>query len=216
MDEEPKAKQPAAVAQEPAPQFSTPKAGPAPYARVGEDGVSYAGPHLKDVPPGPVRAVLFGPQAAEVAQLPEVKADLEAEAASGREWKLLPVGSDPSWRAGDWQVWAATDQLVHAIMDEHPLAIVALNSDAAHLAEQLSLKAFVPVIALSNDKKLTSTNVPWIFRLPPQTTPAAALRLLEMAAAQSGANPEKLRAVLASGNKVSGVAFLSTGEPRGQ
>jgi hypothetical protein len=101
-------------------------------------------------------------------------------------------------------------------MDEHPLAIVALNSDAAHLAEQLSLKAFVPVIALSNDKKLTSTNVPWIFRLPPQTTPAAALRLLEMAAAQSGANPEKLRAVLASGNKVSGVAFLSTGEPRGQ
>jgi ABC-type branched-subunit amino acid transport system substrate-binding protein len=216
MDEEPKAKQPAAVAQEPAPQFSTPKAGPAPYARVGEDGVSYAGPHLKDVPPGPVRAVLFGPQATEVAQLPEVKADLEAEAASGREWKLLPVGSDPSWRAGDWQVWAATDQLVHAIMDEHPLAIVALNSDAAHLAEQLSLKAFVPVIALSNDKKLTSTNVPWIFRLPPQTTPAAALRLLEMAAAQSGANPEKLRAVLASGNKVSGVAFLSTGEPRGQ
>jgi len=63
----------------------------------------------------------------------------------------------------------------------------------------------VPVIALSSDKKLTSTNIPWIFRLPPETTPAAALRLLETAAAMSsakgwsGTNPERLRDVLASG-----------------
>ena len=28
----------------------------------------------------------------------------------------------------------------------------------------LRLKAFVPVVAMSEDKKLTSTNVPWIFR----------------------------------------------------
>ena len=37
-------------------------------------------------------------------------------------------------------------------MDEHALAIVALDRDAAHLAEQLALKAFVPVVALSEDK----------------------------------------------------------------
>jgi hypothetical protein len=74
----------------------------------------------------------------------------------------------------------------------------------------------VPVVALSSDKKLTSTNIPWIFRLPPEATPASALALLEAAAAHSGANPERLRNVLASGELLSGVAFLPTGEPRGQ
>jgi hypothetical protein len=46
------------------------------------------------------------------------------------------------------------------------------------------------------------------------------LRLLETAAAMSsakgwsGTNPERLRDVLASGDMISGVAFLPTGEPR--
>jgi phosphoribosylcarboxyaminoimidazole (NCAIR) mutase len=99
-------------------------------------------------------------------------------------------------------------------MDEHAIAIIALDRDAAHLAEQLALKAFVPVIALSGDKKLTSTNVPWIFRLPSETTPAAALSLLQAAAEKSGANSERLRDVLASGETIAGVAFLQSGEPR--
>jgi ABC-type branched-subunit amino acid transport system substrate-binding protein len=191
---------------------ASPAAPPAPYARVGEDGVNYAGPRPSDVPPGPVRVVLFGPHAAEVAQSPEVQAALTAK---GREWRLLPVASDQNWGA-------TSTQLVHALMDEHALAIVALDRNSSHLAEQLALKSFVPVIALSSDKTLTSTNVPWIFRLPADTTPATALRLLQTAAerstanGQSGANPELLRDVLASGDLVSGVAFLPTGEPRGK
>jgi hypothetical protein len=72
------------------------------------------------------------------------------------------------------------------------------------------------VVALSSDKTLTSINIPWIFRMPAATTPAAALQLLEAAAARSGDNPERLRDVLASGGEVSGVAFLPTGEPRGK
>jgi len=67
---------------------------------------------------------------------------------------------------------------------------------------------------LSSDKKLTSTNIPWIFRLPPDTTLAATLRMLVVAENRSGVNPERLRDVLASGESVSGVAFLQTGEPR--
>jgi ABC-type branched-subunit amino acid transport system substrate-binding protein len=189
-----------------APQAS-PAAPQAPYARVGEDGVDYSGPHRSDVPPGPVRVVLFGPKANEVAQSPEVVAELASAASKGREWKLEPVASDQNWGA-------ASTLLVHALMDEHALAIVALDRNAAHLAEQLALKAFVPVIALSSDKTLTSTNIPWIFRLPPETTPAAALRLLEAAAVRSGPNPERLRDVLASGSSIFGVAFLPTGEPR--
>ena len=191
------------------PQVSLLRLGTAPYARVGEDGVDYAGPHRADVPAGPVSIVLFGPKAVEVAQSPEMRAELAAAAVKGRAWKLLPVASDQSWGA-------ASTQLVHALMDEHPLAILALDRNSSHLAEQLALKSFVPVIALSGDKSLTSTNVPWIFRMPAETKSTAALRLLEAAARLSGANPERLRNMLASGNMVSGVAFLPTGEPRGQ
>jgi len=195
----------AQVPQSPAAQAAS-AAPQVPYARVGEDGVDYAGPHPSDVPQGPVHVILFGPHAAEVAQSPEVLAQLAAAAAKGREWKLEPVASDQNWGA-------ASTQLVHALMDERALAIIALDRDSAHLAEQLALKTFVPVVALSSDKRLTSTNVPWIFRLPPETSPAAALGLLQAAIARSGANAERLRDVLASGDLISGLAFLPTGEP---
>jgi ABC-type branched-subunit amino acid transport system substrate-binding protein len=178
-----------------------------PYARVGEDGVSFSGPHQADVPSGPMFVVLFGPRAAEVAASPEMQAELVSGAEKGRPWKLLPVDSDQNWGK-------ASTALVHALMDDHMLAIVALDRDASHLAEQLALKSFIPVVALSADKALTSTNVPWIFRLPAETTPATAVRLLESAAVRSGPNSERLRDVLASGKQLSGIAFLPTGEPR--
>ena len=178
-----------------------------PYARVGEDGVDYSGPRRPDVPEGPMRVVLFGPQANKVTQSAELQTLLAGVAAKGRPWELLPVASNQNWGA-------ASTQLVHALWDQHAFAIVALDRDAAHLSEQMALKAFVPVIALSDDKALTSTNVPWIFRLPAGTPPAAALRILETAAARSGPNSERMRDVLASGNDLAGVAFLPTGEPR--
>jgi ABC-type branched-subunit amino acid transport system substrate-binding protein len=178
-----------------------------PYARVGEDGVDYAGPHHTDASAGSTRIVLFGPNAAEIAQSPDVVTALAAAATTDHQWALLAVNSDQNWGA-------ASTALVHALMDEHTFAIVALDRNASHLAEQLALKAFVPVIALSSDRTLTSTNIPWIFRMPPETTPATALVLLEAAALRSGANAERLRDVLASGDSIAGVAFLPTGEPR--
>jgi branched-chain amino acid transport system substrate-binding protein len=200
MEKEPAA-QPAAESQPP-----VAPSGPAPYARVGEDGVAFDGPRRPDVPEGPMRVVLFGPRADAVSSAAEIRAQLAAATAKGQNWEMLPVRSDQNWGA-------ASTQLVHALMDQHALAIVALDRDAAHLSEQLALKAFVPVVAISDDKTLTSTNVPWIFRLPAATTPAAALRLIETAAEQSGANPERLRNVLASGETVAGMAFAQTGEP---
>lgn len=181
-----------------------PIASAAPYARVGEDGVTFVGPSMPDVPSGPVHVIVFGRQADKVVQAPVMKSALSPNA---RPWILLPVASDQNWGA-------ASTQLVHALMDEHALAIIALDRDAAHLSEQLALKAFVPVIAISDDRALTSTNVPWIFRLPASTTPQDAVRLVVAATSKSGANPEKLRDVLASGQAVDGVAFLSTGEPK--
>ena len=177
-----------------------------PYARVGDGGVSYAGPHAGDVPPGTLKVVFFGPHAASIAQSPELVAAL---AGLGRAWQLLPVDSSQNWGA-------ASTQLVHALMDGHALAIVALDRDSAHLAEQLALKSFVPVVALSTDRALTSTNVPWIFRLPATATPSTAVRIVKAAEARSGANPERLRDVLASGTLLDGIAFLPGGETRRQ
>jgi branched-chain amino acid transport system substrate-binding protein len=186
-----------------------------PYAQVGEDGVSYVGP-VRDATQlrqfnARVRVVLFGPGASAVAQSPEMLAALKDGAArvNGVAWEILPVESDQNWGA-------ASTQLVHALMDEHALAIVALDRDSSHLAEQLALKSFVPVIALSGDRSLTSTNVPWIFRLPADARPAYAMRVLTTAVMQSGLSPDHLRDVLASGRAIEGVAFERDGEPRGR
>ena len=177
-----------------------------PYARVGEDGVEFNGPHQTAPATGPAKVIVFGKQAASLVQLPELRSALNQ---AGNSWQLLPVASDQNWGA-------ASTQLVHALMDEHALAIIALDRDAAHLAEQLALKAFVPVLALTDDRKLTSTNVPWIFRLPASTTPAQALRLIQSASANGAVTPYNLRDTLASGASISGQAFRSTGEPKGQ
>jgi len=172
-----------------------------PYARVGEDVVEFNGPHSSD-PATAKKIIVFGKGAAALVQSPELRTN-----GAGNSWQLLPVASDQNWGA-------ASTQLVHALMDEHALAIIALDRDAAHLAEQLALKAFVPVIALSDDRKLTSTNVPWIFRLPASTTPAQALHLMQSASANGTATPDQLRDTLASGHLIDGQAFLSTGEPK--
>jgi len=180
---------------------------PVPYARVGEDGLNFEGPRPADPPSGSLRVVLFGPNAKETAQSVEVLAALRDGVNKGRQWMLLPVDSAQNWGA-------ASTQLVHALMDEHALAVVALDRNSSHLSEQLALKCFVPVIALSDDRSLTSTNIPWIFRLAQGTVPAEALRLLEQAAARAGTNPEQIRDVLASGSLISGIAFQPTGEAR--
>jgi ABC-type branched-subunit amino acid transport system substrate-binding protein len=178
-----------------------------PYARVGEDGVAFEGPRRTPAQlsefNGPVRVVLFGPDADSVAASLQSNPSLRSLFVS---WQLLPVSSNQSWGA-------ASTALVHDLMDQHALAVIALDRDSAHLAEQLALKAFVPVLALADDRSLTTNNVPWIFRLPAATTPFSALKLLHAAELQSGPNPEKLRDILASGNEIAGVRFLTTGEP---
>jgi len=169
---------------------------PRPYARIGEDTIDFAGPPTVGTQPSAMRVVIFGPRAGEVAKSNEIIAELRT---------VVAIDSEQNWGA-------ATTALVHAIFDEHAIAVVALDRNSSHLAEQFALKAFVPVLALSDDKTLTSINVPWIFRLPQGTTPASALRVLKEAVARVGANPEKIRDLLASGGSISGIAFLPTGE----
>ncbi len=164
-----------------------------PYAAISEQTVEYNGPHANAAASSTV--ILFGPKAAEI-----------AKAYTGSALHLIAVESGQSWGK-------ASSELVNALSGSHALAIVALDRDSAHLSTQMALKFFVPVLAISQDKTLTSVNIPWIFREPEGATAVTSLLLIETAYSQGARTPEALRNLLASGHAVADVAFLSSGEP---
>jgi hypothetical protein len=150
---------------------------------------------------------VFGPQADTLVQSAAIAKAVHGLNADGRKWELVQVPSDVPWGM-------ASNELVRAVYDQNVIAMIALDRASSHLAEQIGVKAFVPVIAVSSDHALTSTNIPWIFRLPEGTSLEQALRTLSAAEQKSGPNRAKLREVLASGAQVAGVRFQQTGEPR--
>lgn len=167
-----------------------------PYDRVGAAGVHYNGPALPDAPAGPVRIGIFGPQAEQIA------AGMKARPGVA----LVPISSMQPWGK-------ASSQLVQLIYRDHALAIIATGRDNSHLAQQLAVKAFVPVLALSADRTLNNVNIPWLFRLPADTAPADALACLLDAAARSGPNRGRLREVLATSTRLAGKVRF---DPRGE
>ncbi|HZM10299.1 MAG TPA: ABC transporter substrate-binding protein [Candidatus Limnocylindrales bacterium] len=201
---EPKPAPPSAA---PASESTPPKIAPVPYARVGEDGVSFSGPSEADSTTGVVRIAVFGPHADQLVRSPEVLETLTRLNAGHQQWSLIAIPSDVQWGK-------ATSELVRAVFDQDVLGIVALDRDSSHLAEQFGVKTFVPVIAISSDHALTSTNIPWIFRMSEGTSLDQALQALVAAEKQAGPSRARLREVLASGTQVAGVRFQSTGEPR--
>ncbi len=176
-----------------------------PYARVGENGVQYAGPKVPDEIAGDLKIGVFGPHADELVRSPETVRLLKSLNATGKHLSLIAIPSESSWGK------ASTD-LVKAVYQDHVLAVVALDRASSHLAEQIAVKSFVPVVAISSDRALTSTNVPWIFRLPQGTPLEQALQSLSAAIEQVGPNRAGIRASLASGKTLAGIRFESTGE----
>lgn len=168
------------------------------YARVGEDKVGFNGPPISDVSNASI--IIFGPNAGSIEQTPELGTTKARSALP-----IVTVGSEASWGK-------SVSALVDAIDHQHPVAIIALDRQSAHLAEQIGTKLFIPVIAISSDKTLTSTNIPWIFRLPAETTVLDALQYLRAAISKAGTNREALRTLLASGESTNGVRFQSNGE----
>jgi len=177
------------------------------YARVGEDGVQYVGPVLPDTHASAVEIGVFGPQADEIVRLPEIVRLLEEFNSKGRPLSLVAIPSQLAWGK-------ASNELVKAVYDRHVLALIALDRPSSHLAEQIAVKSFVPVIALSSDRALTTTNIPWIFRLPDNTSVEQALRSLADAIGRAGPNRGKIRDVLSSGAPVAGISFQNTGDVR--
>jgi len=174
--------------------FAAPQ--PKPYARVGEDGVTFNGPPTGDLKTADLRIGIFGPDADKV-----------AAAIPQTGFRLIPVPAGRNWGA-------SSTALVNLIYRDNVAAIVATDRASAHLAEQIAVKTFVPVLALSSDKTLTSTNIPWIFRLPQDTPPAVAVGAIVEAARKAGLNRSAIRDGLASGNVIAGkIRFQRDGEP---
>ena len=176
-----------------------------PYARVGENGVGYSGPDLTDEKVDKSEIGVFGPHAEEIANSHAITSWLAGLKPNRRDISLVAIPSDTSWGK-------ASNDLVKAVYQERVLAIIALDRPSSHLAEQIAVKSFVPVIALSSDRTLTSTNIPWIFRLPEDASVQQALNILQTAVERAGPNRARIRELLASGANVAGVSFESTGE----
>jgi len=170
------------------------------YARVGEDGVQYSGPPTNDVEN--LKIGIFGPHANELVRSLEEHSSSKPES---KPYSIIPIESGTSWGK------ASTD-LVKAVYEEHVVALVALDRTSSHLAEQIAVKSFIPVIAISSDRALTSTNIPWIFRLPDKITLNQALDCLSAAIEKAGPNRARVREILASGESMAGVRFDSGGE----
>lgn len=158
-----------------------------PYADWSEQPVAYHGPPAGDSQP--VIGV-FGPGADQLA----------ASLPSGR-YRLVGIASDAAWGK-------SYTELVNLVYRADAIGLVATDRASAHLAAQIAVKTFLPVIALSADRGLTSTNIPWVFRPGPETPLADALRYLIDAADHVGLNGGRIREYLATG------PFASNGELR--
>jgi branched-chain amino acid transport system substrate-binding protein len=174
------------------------------YARVGEDPVTFSGPPTADVTASGIKIAVFGPHATQKVNSLEVQKFIAAERLS-----LIAIDSDQAWGK-------ASTQLVSAVYDQNAVAIITLDRNSSHLGEQIGVKAFVPVLAISSDRTLTSINIPWIFRMPENTSIESALKTVEVAIGKAGPNRQQVREVLASGETIANQSFQSTGEPTGK
>jgi hypothetical protein len=118
----------------------------------------------------------------------------------------VPVRSDVPWGK-------ASAALVEAMQDARLIGVIATDRNSSHLAEQIGVKSFIPVVAISSDRSLTSVNIPWIFRLPADTPLDQAVRCLLEASGKAGPNRGRVRDLLASGTSVAGIRFDAAGEP---
>jgi ABC-type branched-subunit amino acid transport system substrate-binding protein len=144
-----------------------------PYAQASATTPAFTGPPLADAPAGRLNVVVFGPDAVT---LPELAG-----------YNVVPVIADKQWGK-------STSELVRAMTDERTIAVIATDRNSSHLAEQLGNRLFIPVLAVSSDRALTSIGVPWIFRVP---TVDNAVGRLVAAVHDAGPNRGRIRDALA-------------------
>jgi len=176
-----------------------------PYAKMSESRVTYEGPALSDQKGTTAKIGVFGPHADELEHSLEMTDLLSTFGSTTNRLSLVAIPSESSWGK-------ASVDLVNAVYTNKVLALIALDRSSAHLAEQIAVKSFVPVIAISSDRMLTSTNIPWIFRLPEGTSPDTALQCVSEAIDRVGPNRNRIREFLSSGALVAGLRFSRNGD----
>ena len=168
-----------------------------PYAAVNEHLNGFFGPAPEDAPGSTPLIGVFGPHAGQLA------ANWQQ---SG--YRVVGVSSEVPWGT-------ASTELVRLMGEPDLIGVVATGRAPAHLASQIAVKTFVPVIALAEDRTLTTTNIPWIFRLNQSVGVETAIRCFIDAATQAGPNRGKIRDYFAAGNSVGpAVEFGASGEPK--
>ncbi len=128
-------------------------------------------PEIADAVGPDLRIGIFGPGADTLASRIHVDG-----------YRVVGINSDVPWGQ-------ASTELVKLVYDPGVIGIVAVGREPSHLAEQIAVKTFIPVVAISSDQALTSTNIPWIFRVDPSTPVEDALRCLTGAAERAGPEP---------------------------
>jgi branched-chain amino acid transport system substrate-binding protein len=147
---------------------------PVPYASIGANGVTYAGPgreasyNLK----GPtihigLLAPMHGSQQADgeaIVRAAEMALeDAQCDPLPGGLHLALSIGdeSGPAWGR-------VTDALLRLVFKDRAVGIItSASGTTAHLSEQVGNKIGVPILTLSTDATTTQINLPWIFRLGP-------------------------------------------------
>jgi ABC-type branched-subunit amino acid transport system substrate-binding protein len=167
---------------------------PAPYFDAMQHPVAYAGPAGDADPPGDaaeVRIAYFGPHDAADpdGDDPWRAAQLAVEQANAaRGWQGKPFRLTAAWSRDPWRSGAA--ELARVIYDQRVWAVIGgIDGPSAHLAEQVALKARVPLLnPFSSDTSVNRANVPWVFSCAPGDDLLAPL-LAEDIAARVGEQP---------------------------
>lgn len=129
--------------------------------------VEFDGPRGPTLAPEGLRGIrigLFGPDSGDVYDGARFAVD-ELNAAGGFHgipYRLVERWSDSPWTGG-------AREMVRLVYDDSVWAVLgSVDGAAAHVAEQVVTKAWVPlVVPVSGDPTLTYIRIPWIFRLPP-------------------------------------------------
>jgi branched-chain amino acid transport system substrate-binding protein len=152
---------------------SAESSGQPPFAVLRERQTEYVGPGRDEPPPAELSAVrigYFGPGDPQHASYGDLwRAARSAVELANREggyrgvpFRLVAAWSDDPWGAG-------VKELVRLIYEERVWAVIGgVDGDTTHLAEQVVLKARVPLVSpVSTDKSVNLANVPWVFSLAP-------------------------------------------------
>jgi branched-chain amino acid transport system substrate-binding protein len=79
----------------------------------------------------------------------------------GVSFRIMRRWAKDTWAAGSKEV-------IRLVYNDNVWAVIAYRDGADHIAQQISVKAYIPVVApVSATISLTHTAVPWIFRMPP-------------------------------------------------